>query len=294
MAILSVENRAGGVAKTTTATVLGLGLARKLAPLGGKAIIIDLDPQGDSAATMLGLRPGSRCVSRLLDGQGDIRTAVRQNVMSAEREAEGGPSRPGLYVLPASDRLVATKTGMVEEVGREVQRLLNSGRTDYHHFPTIASLFVQRLSPLTKIFDFIILDCPPTLDAFQQAVHTFADAAVVPTQLDFKSARATFKHAQGVMTDQQNGIDCHVAYLVPVMVDPRLNLTQAMMERFQKEGYARRMCAPIPRSVRVSEAPARGGLTILEYEPTHPAAVAYQQLIDMVAADYGIGETTYG
>jgi hypothetical protein len=64
-------------------------------------------------------------------------------------------------VLPASDRLVVeAKTGMVEEVGREVQRLLNSGRTDYHHFPTIASLFVQRLSPLTKIFDFIILDCP--------------------------------------------------------------------------------------------------------------------------------------
>jgi chromosome partitioning protein len=293
MAILSVENRAGGVAKTTTATVLGLGLAQKLSPLGGKVLIIDLDPQGDSAATMLGLRPGPRCVSRLLDGQSDIRTAVKQNVMSASREAEGGPSRPGLYVLPASDRLVEAKTGMVEEVGREVQRLLSSGRQDYHNFPTIASLFVQRLSPLTRIFDFIILDCPPTLDAFQQAVHAFADAAVVPTQLDFKSARATFKHARGIITDQQNGIECHVAYLVPVMVDPRLNLTQAMMERFQKEGYARRMSPPVPRSVRVSEAPARGGLTILEYEPTHPAAVAYQQLIDMVAADYGIGEPAY-
>ncbi|MFQ5434864.1 MAG: ParA family protein, partial [Anaerolineae bacterium] len=105
---------------------------------------------------------------------------------------------------------------------------------------------------------------------------------------------ATFKHAQGIIADQKNGIDCHVAYLVPVMVDPRLNLTQAMMERFQKEGYARRMSPPIPRSVRVSEAPARGGLTILEYEPAHPAAVAYQQLIDMVAADYGVGEPAYG
>lgn len=293
MAILSVENRAGGVAKTTTATVLALGLARKLAPQGGKALIIDLDPQGDSAATMLGLRPGSRCVSYLLDGRSDLRTAVKQNVMSADREAEDGPSRPGLFVLPASDRLVEAKTGMVEEVGREVQRLINSGRTDYHNFPTIASLFVQRLSPLTNIFDFIILDCPPTLDAFQQAVHAFADAAVVPTQLDFKSARATFKHAQGIITDQKNGIECHVAYLVPVMVDPRLNLTQAMMERFQKEGYARRMAPPIPRSVRVSEAPARGGQTILEYEPSHPASVAYQQLIDMVATDYGIGEPNY-
>ncbi|KAA3661241.1 MAG: ParA family protein [Chloroflexi bacterium] len=293
MAILSVENRAGGVAKTTTATVLGLGLARKLAPQGGKVLIIDLDPQGDSAATMLGLRPGSRCVSRLLDGQTDIRTSIKQNVMSADRKAEDGPSRPGLYVLPASDRLVEAKTGMVEEVGREVQRLLSSGRTDYSTFPTIASLFVQRLSPLNRIFDFIILDCPPTLDAFQQAVHAFSDAAIVPTQLDFKSARATFKHAQGIITDQQNGIECHVAYLVPVMVDPRLNLTQAMMERFQKQGYARRMAEPIPRSVRVSEAPARGGLTIQEYEPTHPAAVAYQQLIDMVAADYSIEEPTY-
>lgn len=290
MTVLSVENRAGGVAKTTTATVLALGISRRIALVGGKVLIIDLDPQGDSAATMLGLKPGSRCISYLLDGQTDIRMAIRQNVMSADREEEGGPARPGLYVIPASDRLVEAKTNLVEEVGRGVQRLLTTGRTDYHNFPTIANLFMQRLGPLTKVFDFIILDCPPTLDAFQQAVHTFADAAVVPTQLDFKSARATFKHAQGIITDQKNGIDCHVAYLVPVMVDPRLNLTQAMMERFQKEGYARRMAPPIPRSVRVSEAPARGGLTILEYEPTHPAAMAYQQLIDMVATDYEIGE----
>lgn len=293
MAVLSVENRAGGVAKTTTATVLALGLARKLAPHGGKVLIIDLDPQGDSAATMLGLKPGARCVSRLLDGQTAVRTAVRQNVMSAERDEDGSPPRPGLYVIPASDRLVQVKTTLVEEVGREVQRLLAAGRTDYETFPTIAGLFVQRLAPLTRLFDFILLDCPPTLDAFQQAVHTFADAAVVPTQLDFKSARATFKHAQGIIADQKNGIDCHVAYLVPVMVDPRLNLTQAMMERFQKGGYARRMSPPVPRSVRVSEAPARGGLTILEYEPAHSASVAYQQLIDMVAADYGIEENVY-
>lgn len=293
MTVLSVENRAGGVAKTTTATVLALGLSRKIAPVGGKVLIIDLDPQGDSATTMLGLRPGPRCVSRLLDGKMDIRQAVQQNVMSADRQADGGPSRPGLYVLPASDRLVEAKTAMVEEVGREVQRLIISGRTDYQNFPTIASLFLKRLGPLTKIFEFIILDCPPTLDAFQQAVHVFADAAIVPTQLDFKSARATFKHAQGIIADQQNGIDCHVAYLVPVMIDPRLNLTQAMMERFQKEGYARRMSPPVPRSVRVSEAPASGGLTILEYEPAHPAALAYQQLVDMVAADYRVGETAY-
>lgn len=290
MTVFSVENRAGGVAKTTTATVLALGLSRKIAPTGGKVLVIDLDPQGDSATTMMGLKPGARCVSRLLDGKVELRTAVQQNVMSADRQTEGGPARPGLYVIPASDRLVEAKTAMVEEVGREVQRLLTSGRTDYQNFPTIASLFVKRLAPLTKIFDFIVLDCPPTLDAFQQAVHVFADAAIVPTQLDFKSARATFKHAQGIITDQKNGINCHVAYLVPVMVDPRLNLTQAMMERFQKEGYARRMAPPIPRSVRVSEAPASGGLTILEYEPTHPAALAYQQLIDMVAADYGVGE----
>lgn len=293
MTVLSVENRAGGVAKTTTATVLALGLSRKVAANGGKVLIIDLDPQGDSAATMMGLKPGSRCVSRLLDGKADLRGAIQQNIMSADRQAEGGPSRPGLYVIPAGDRLVEVKTALVEEVGREVQRLLSGGHTDYQNFPTIASLFVKRLMPLTKVFDFIVLDCPPTLDAFQQAVHMFADAAIVPTQLDFKSARATFRHAQGIIADQAKGIDCYVAYLVPVMVDPRLNLTQAMMERFQKEGYARRMSPPIPRSVRVSEAPARGGLTILEYEPAHPASVAYQQLIDMVAADYGVGEAVY-
>ncbi|MCB0202536.1 MAG: AAA family ATPase, partial [Anaerolineae bacterium] len=97
--VYTVENRKGGVGKTTTAVTLAVGLARRLhEDGGGNVLVIDMDPQGD-AARGLGLDPNGRCVSNVLLGDGDV-DILRENVMSADRGDDGGPSRPNLYVLP--------------------------------------------------------------------------------------------------------------------------------------------------------------------------------------------------
>jgi chromosome partitioning protein len=115
--VFTVENRKGGVGKTTTAVTLGVGLARRLEQNGGgNVLIVDMDPQGD-AARGLGLDPGSRCVSQVLLGDGSLEP-LRINVLPADRSLDGGPVRPNLYVLPATDRLSEAKEDILTEFGR--------------------------------------------------------------------------------------------------------------------------------------------------------------------------------
>ncbi len=84
----------------------------------------------------------------------------------------------------------------------------------------VITLFQERLAGLKKIFRYIVLDCPPTLDIFQQAVHEFADYAVVPVKLEFLSTSATGRHTDNILADQASGIDIRIAAVVPTFVDP--------------------------------------------------------------------------
>lgn len=280
--VLSVENRKGGVAKTTTALVLGVGLARRLhAEGGGNVLIIDMDPQGD-AARGLGLNPGNRCVSDVLLGDGGV-DLLRANVMPADRSREGGPARPNLFVMPATDRLSEAKEDILTEFALLAARAMRTRRSnnDQH----LVEILDHKLGLAKQAFTYIIIDCPPTLDLFQQAIHQFADYAIVPVKLDFHGASATGRHTDNILQDQSEGIDITIAAIVPTFVDPRLNLTKAMMENLTRV-YGRKVIAePIVSTVRVAEAPASGGLTIIEYMPDSPAATAYEKLVDRVHSE---------
>ena len=307
MKVFAVVNAAGGVGKTTTATTLAVGLSRLLE--GGRVLLIDLDPQGDSASTMLGLRPQGYCVSKVIDGRSyvtngqlDLAAAYKANIMSADR-GEEGVYRPNLYVLPSSDRIKDAKTSMIEEVSIRVRELLGSGNHDYASFPTIAKLFTERLNPLRNIFDVIILDCPPSSDAFEDAIFAFADIIIAPTMLDYKSLRSTLLLMNRVTKAQQNdGVHCVVKYMVPTFVDLRTKLAQSMLASLEERyGAYLTISTPVPRTVSVAEGPASGGLTILEYQEVsgnsssaaEAAVQAYWDLIHYVYDDLNIPETTY-
>lgn len=281
--VFTVENRKGGVGKTTTAVTLAVGLARRCHENGGgNVLLIDLDPQGD-AARGLGLDPGGRCISRVLLGNGGVND-LRQNVMSADRAATGGPSRPNLFVLPASDALAQAKTRILTSAAAEVVAAMMQG-TKSGDGDEIIMILERKLALTRRNFKYIILDCPPTLDVLQQAVHHFADAAVVPVKVDYHGTSATARHTQNILDDQAAGIDIKIAAIVPTFFQPRHNLTQAMMEELA-ERYGRRVImTPIPNTVRVAEAPAVDGLTIFEYEPTHAAAEAYWDLVDYIRGE---------
>jgi chromosome partitioning protein len=272
-----VENRKGGVAKTTTAVTLGYGLSRRLQhDGGGRVLLVDLDPQGDTARA-LGLLPEGRCLSYVLTGEGTL----RDNIMPADRAAEGGPSRPNLFVLPASDNLRSAKETLLSQLTVNMVMSQIRGRNSGNGVVPMIDILNNRLGPAKQVFDYIILDCPPTLDMLQEAVHNFADAAIVPVKADFHSTSAVGRHTRNILDDQAEGLTISIKAVVPTFVDERLRLTRSMLDQLRKT-YGNLVCDPVPNTVRVAEAPASGGLTVLEYAPDHPASAAYESLVNLV------------
>lgn len=275
--IYTVENRKGGVAKTTTAVTLAYGLSQRLTENGGgRVLIIDLDPQGDTARA-LGLQPDGRCVSQVLTGEGTL----RDNVMPADRSQDGGPARPGLFVLPASDKLRDAKEVLLSQLTVNTVMSQIRGRGGSNGAVPMVDILNETLGPARQVFDYIILDCPPTLDMLQEAVHNFANAAIVPVKADFHSTSAVGRHTRNILDDQAGGIDISIKAIVPTFVDKRLRLTRSMLAQL-KRTYGNLVSEPVPNTVRVAEAPASGGLTVIEYAPQSPASSAYQSLVDLI------------
>jgi chromosome partitioning protein len=277
--VFTVENRKGGVGKTTTTVTLGVGLARRLQQNGGgNVLILDLDAQGD-AARGLGLDPGDRCISNVLLGDGGL-DALPANVMPADRAGRGGPARPNLFILPATDRLSEAKEDILTELAILAARSLRQRWSDGNRH--LVNVLDEKLGLAKKAFAYIVIDCPPTLDMLQQAVHQYANYAVVPVKVDFHGASATGRHTSNILEDQAAGIDIKISAVVPTFVNARHNLTKAMMLNLIQTYGGQVVTKAIPNTVRVAEAPASGGLTILEYMPDSPAATAYEDLVDRV------------
>jgi chromosome partitioning protein len=275
--VFTVENRKGGVAKTTTAVTLAYGLSQRLLANGsGRVLLVDLDPQGDTARA-LGLQPEGRCLSYVLTGEGTL----RDNIMPADRSNSGGPSRPNLFVLPASDNLRNAKEVLLSQLTVNTVMAQIRGKGSNNDIVPMVEILNERLGPAKQVFDYIILDCPPTLDMLQEAVHNFADAAIVPVKADFHSTSAVGRHTQNILDDQAGGINISIRAVVPTFVDKRLRLTRNMLAQL-KRTYGNLVSEPVPNTVRVAEAPASGGLTIIEYAPDSPASTAYQSLVDLV------------
>ena len=268
------------MAKTTTAITLAVGLAQRLIEDGssGRVLIVDMDPQGD-AARGLGVQVNGHCVSNVLLGDGDV-DVLRENVLSADRAGEGGPARPNLFILPATDRLSVAKEDILTEFALLAARSMRRRSAD--NGSHLMYLLDQKLGLAKEVFDYILIDCPPTLDVLQQAIHQFADYAVVPVKVDFHGTSATGRHTQNILDDQAEGISIMIAAVVPTFVTARNNLTKSMMETLMKV-YGRQVVTKgIPNTVRVAEAPASGGMTILEYMPSSPAAEAYADLVERI------------
>lgn len=277
--VFTVENRKGGVGKTTTAITVAVGLAQRLRENGGgNVLVIDMDPQGD-AARGLGLESQDRCVSKVLLSDGTLEV-MRENIMVADRSKEGGPIRSNLFVMPATDKLSEAKEDILTEFALLAARTMRTRRTGNERH--LVDILDEKLGLAKRAFAYIILDCPPTLDMFQQAVHQYADYAIVPVKVDFHGASATGRHTNDILADQAEGINIKIAAIVPTFVNAQHNLTKSMMEKLIKVYGKQVVSTPVPNTVRVAEAPASGGLTILEYMPASSAAQAYWDLVDRI------------
>lgn len=289
--IYAVINRKGGVAKTTTAVHLAHGLSRQLLVpteqsdenetvtiadkhyrVMGHVLLVDLDPQGNCAQA-LGIQPNGADVGEFLID----RQTIREAMVSADRAEEGFP-RPNLWLLPASDNLAVAK---IELINRHfAHSIMGNGNGK----KSLTSLLTDKLGSVADRFAFIIIDCPPTLDALSRSIYHFADAAVVPVKPDFLSTSGAGRHVNDVRQAQTAGIDIKIHTIVPTFFVGQQRLDRAMLELLKEWYGGNTVAEPVPRSQKVAEAPASNGLTLFEFDTRceSPATNAYQKLVERI------------
>jgi chromosome partitioning protein len=246
MKIVAIANQKGGVGKTTTAVNLGAALAE----LGHRILIVDLDPQAN-ATSSFGLQAieQTSLYEPLLGG-----ASITERIFPTEREA--------LFIVPADLDLAGAEV--------EIARMPN-------HLTRLA----ETLKPLhaDETFDFVFLDCPPSLGILMSNALAAADELLTPIQCEYFALEGLVKIVRLIEQVRNSGVnrDLELSGIVMTMFDARTNLSQQVVADVRKHFGERVYETVIPRSVRLSEAPSFGK-SILEYASSGPAAQAYRAL----------------
>ncbi|MBA3720207.1 MAG: ParA family protein [Nocardioidaceae bacterium] len=238
---LAVANQKGGVAKTTTVASLGAALVE----LGKRVLLVDLDPQ--SCLTFsLGIDPE------------DLDTSIHQVLLGEDKVGNVVVTvADGPDLLPATIDLATTEVRLLTQTGREqaLRVALDEVRGDY---------------------DWVLLDCPPSLGVLTVAALSAADLLLVPLQCETLSHRGV-----GQLLDTVHDVrrftnrDLQVLGVLPTLYDGRANHARTVLEAISSSYDLPVLGPPIPRTIRFAEAPAHGR-SILATARRHRAAEAYR------------------
>lgn len=241
---IAIANQKGGVGKTTTS----VNLAAALGSLAKRVLLIDLDPQGN--ATM-----GSGVDKYELE-QSVLEVLVDGVSIEAVKQAA---SAPNVDLVPSNADLTAAEVELMSMDERE-------------------SMLRTRLSELVSVYDYILIDCPPSLNLLTLNAFVAADSVLVPIQCEYyalEGLSALLDTIEGVR-DAVNS-DLVVEGLLRTMYDGRNNLgvevSNQLVEHFGDQVFR----TIVPRNVRLAEAPSHG-LSIVEYDRSSRGAVAYLAL----------------
>jgi chromosome partitioning protein len=242
--VLAVVNQKGGVGKSTTS----VNLAATLGDLGERVLLIDLDPQGN-ATSGFGLNRNQRelCIYNALLGD----TPLQEIIEPVEVE--------NVFVVPATIQLAGAEIELVSAFSRETR-------------------LRQILEPVASEFDFVIIDCPPSLGLLTINALTAADGLLIPIQCEYYALEGLSKLLDSVRlvrTHLNTRLDVFGA--VMTMYDARTRLSQQVVTEVRDFLDDKVFETLIPRSVRLSEAPSFGQPITL-YEPNGRGAEAYRNL----------------
>ena len=248
--VIAVANQKGGVGKSTTAVSLGAALAE----LGHRVLVVDLDPQGN-ASTGLGIRHEARQVTIY-------------NVLADDAPIEGAivPTQlPRLFAIPSTIDLAGAEIELVSQFSREMR-------------------LRKAIAPLKQdVFDFIFLDCPPSLGLLTVNALAAADELIVPMQCEYYALEGLGQLLRNVKLVQHNvNTGLRLTGIVMTMFDSRTKLSEQVVAEVRRYFGDRVYRTIIPRTVRLSEAPGFGQ-PITVYDPGSKGARSYRDLAREVA-----------
>lgn len=248
--IFCIANQKGGVGKTTTAVNLAAGLADR----GQRVLLVDLDPQGN--ATM-----GSGVDKRALELSVYDVLIDQATVDNAVARGEG----VGFDVLPTNRDLAGAEVEMVDFEGRETR-------------------LKQALAAVDERYDFVLIDCPPSLSMLTLNGLCSAHGVIIPMQCEYYALEGLSDLVNTIKQVSANfNPSLSIIGLLRVMYDPRISLATQVSEQLERHFGSKVFRTVIPRNVRLAEAPSHG-LPGVVYDRSSRGAQAYLNFADEMIA----------
>ncbi len=249
--IISVANQKGGVGKTTTS----INLTAALADAGKKVLIVDIDPQGNTTSGFgVDKNEQENTVYELLLDECTVKEAILPDIY------------PGVDMIPSNINLAAAE---IELIGIEYKEFILRDALDY----------------IRDDYDFILLDCPPSLNVLTVNAMTASDTVIVPIQCEYYALEGLSQliHTINLVKTRLNS-RLDIEGIVFTMYDARTNLSQQVVENVKENVDQKVYQTLIPRNIRLAEAPSYGE-PITTYEPKSAGAAAYRNLAKEVMGE---------
>jgi chromosome partitioning protein len=242
--VISIANQKGGVGKTTTSVNLGACLAN----IGKRVLLVDVDPQGN-ATSGVGIEKAdvNQCIYDVLVDDIEANEVIRATTTE------------NLYCIPATIQLAGAEIELVPTVSREVR-------------------LKRALENIKNEYDYVLIDCPPSLGLLTLNALTASDSVLIPVQCEYYALEGLSQLLNTVRLVQKHlNHDLRIEGVLLTMLDARTNLGIQVIEEVKKYFQDKVYKTIIPRNIRLSEAPSHGEPIII-YDPRSRGAEVYLDL----------------